>query len=349
MKKIYRFLSSIQLTIVLTYIIVIVTMVGSFSLLSNKSAFEAIDAGILIEWLKASSFAHSWWIVLLVSLLFVFALNTIFCTYHRVALLFKAWKGRAVSDYDDEETFISEDVKKGSGVRFRTLMPYISHAGFIVALVGHLTGSIWGFRGADFEVSVGTIVPVIEAKKVSVEVGEAFIKVGNRGYPEEMYAQVTLFHEGEAVKKHKVAINSPLLYDNMAVYIKNVRPDFAGLRLMRSDIVGEGAAFKLLSGESKVLGEGLRLAGGRINARYGAMEVSVFEEDKLVDRKWLSPYDPKYSTFDFKGVKFIAAGALSKEAAILSVNKDPGVWIVFAGLAVFVLSLCIHLFLRRSK
>ena len=349
MKKLYRFLSSIQLTIVLTYIIVTVTMVGSFSLLFSKSAFEAIDAGILIEWLKTHRFADSWWIILLVLFLFVFALNTVFCTYHRVALLFKAWRGRSVSDYDDEETFISEDVKRGKGIRLRTLMPYIAHAGFIVALAGHLAGSLWGFRGADFVAPIAEIVPVREAKGVSVKVDEVLMKVGNRGYPEEMYAEVTLFYEGEAVKKHKVAMNSPLLYDNLAVYIKNIRQDFAGLELRRMDTGGDNAAFQLGSGKSKVLGGGLRIAGGRINARYGAMELLIFEEDKLVARKWLSPYDPKLSTLDFKGVRLIVAGVRSEEAAVLSVSKDPGVWIVFAGLAIFVLSLCIHLFLRRSK
>lgn len=349
MKKLYRFLSSIQLTIILTYIIVVVTMVGSFSLLYNKSAFEAIDAGILIEWLKVSSFAASWWIILLVLFIFVFAMNTIFCTYHRVALLFKAWKGRAVSDYDDEETFISEDVKRGKGVRFRTLIPYISHAGFIIALVGHLTGSIWGFRGADFFVPTGETAQIAEAKGVSLKVDEVFMKIGNRGYPEEMSAEVTLFYDGELVKKHSVEINSPLLHDNMAVYVKNVSQNLIGLKLVQRGKDGRTSAFQLSSGEAKVLADGIRIVAGRTNARYAAMELLVYTGSKLQGRKWLSASDPQYSSFNFNGVKLTVSGGRYEEGAVLNVNRDPGVWIVLTGLAIFVFSLGIHLFLRRSK
>ena len=349
MKKLYRFLSSIQLTIILTYIIVAVTMVGSFSLLSNKSAFEAIDSGIRIEWLKVNSLANSWWIVLLVLFLFVFAMNTIFCTYHRVALLFKAWRGRAVSDYDDEETFISEDVKKGRGVRFRTLIPYISHAGFILALAGHLIGSIWGFRGADFFVPIGEMVSVREAKGVSLKIDDVLMEVGARGYPEAMSAGVTLFYEGDAVKKHTVAINSPLLYDNMAVYVKNVVQNFTGLELTQTGADGSTSVFQLSSGETKVLGAGIRIVGGRTNTRYAAMELLVYTGSKLQGRKWLSASDPQHSSFNFNEVKLDVTGGRYEEGAVLSVNWDPGVWVVLTGLAIFVFSLCIHLFLRRSK
>jgi len=349
MKKLYRLLSSIQLTIILTYIIVAVTMVGSFSLLFNKSAFEAIDSGILIEWLKVSSFADSWWIILLVLFLFVFALNTVFCTYHRVALLFKAWRGRAVSDYDDEETFISEDVKKGRGVRFRTLMPYIAHAGFILALAGHLTGSIWGFRGADFFAPVGETVPVREAKGFSVKADDVLMKVGNRGYPEEMHAEVTLFYDGDAVKRHTVAINSPLLYDNMAVYVKNVVQNFTALELTQTGAGGRTSVFQLSSGETKALADGIRIVGGRINSRYSAMELLVYTGSKLQGSKWLSATDPQHGTFNFNNVKLSVTGGRYEEGAVLNVNHDPGVWIVLSGLAIFVLSLCIHLFLRRSR
>jgi len=314
-----------------------------------KGAFENIDAGILIEWLKASSLADSWWIVLLVLFLFVFALNTIFCTYHRVALLFKAWRGRAVNDYGDEETFISEDVKKGRGVRFRTLMPYIAHAGFILALAGHLTGSIWGFRGADFFAPLGEMVPVREAKGVSVKVDDVLMRIGNRGYPEEMSAHATLFYNGDAVKKHTVAVNSPLLYDNMAVYVKNVVQNLAGLELSQRDADGSTYAFQLSSGEARSLAEGIRIVGGRIDARYAAMELLLYKGPELLGRKWLSASDPRYGSFNLGEVKLSVTGGRYEEGAVLNVNGDPGVWIVLSGLAIFVVSLCIHLFLRRSR
>jgi cytochrome c biogenesis protein ResB len=228
-------------------------------------------------------------------------------------------------------------------------MPYISHAGFILALVGHLTGSIWGFRGADFFVPTGDTVSIREAKGFSVKVDDVLMEVGSRGYPEAMSADVTFFYEGDAVKKHSVEMNSPLLYNNMAVYIKNVIQNFTALELTQTGADGRTSVFQLSSGEAKALGDGIRIVGGRINSRYAAMELLVYEGAKLQGRKWLSASDPQHSSFNFKEVKLAVTGGRYEEGAVLNVNWDPGVWIVLTGLAIFVFSLCIHLFLRRSK
>jgi cytochrome c biogenesis protein ResB len=164
-----------------------------------------------------------------------------------------------------------------------------------------------------------------------------------------MSADVTFFYEGEAVKKHSVEMNSPLLYNNMAVYIKNVIQNFTALELTQTGADGSASVFQLSSGETKVLGAGIRIVGGRTNTRYAAMELLVYEGAKLQGRKWLSASDPQHSSFNFNEVKLAVTGGRYEEGAVLNVNWDPGVWIVLTGLGIFVLSLCIHLFLRRSK
>lgn len=349
MKGLYRQLSSIKLTILLTYLIVIVTITGSFDLLSNKKDFEAIDGSLLIDWVMATPFSSTWWIILLVLLVFIFSLNTMVCTFDRLSSLFKVWNRGRRTENDDEETLVTQEISRGKGVRLRTLLPYISHFGFLVALAAHLTGSMWGFRGDDFAAAMGNEVEIKQLAGFSIKVGDLDMVVGKRGYPETMWADVSLLLNGKEIKSQRVEINSPLIYKDIAVYIKNVQSVPKGIVLKQSGIDGEGT-FLLAPGESRQLGAGgVMLAGGRLDSRYGAMELIFIEKGKIIERRWISPYNPKFKSIEFRGGRLSAEDMKSALAGSFSVNRDPGARILFFGLFIFAASLIAHLFFRRSK
>ena len=349
MNGLYRQLSSIKLTIILTYLIVIVTITGSFALLSNKKDFEAIDGTLLIDWVRDTPFSSTWWIILLVLLVFIFSLNTIVCTFDRLAILFRVWSRGRRAEIDDEETLVTQEISRGKGVRLRTLLPYISHFGFLIALAAHLTGSMWGFRGDDFAAARGDEVEIRQLPGFSIMVGELDMVVGKRGYPETMWGEVSLLSGGREIKRQRVEINSPLIYKDLAVYIKNVQTVPKGIVLKKSDEEGEGT-FVLAPGGTVPLGTGgLTLAGGRLDSRYGAMELIFIEKGKVLERRWLSPYNPKFKSMEFRGLRLSAEEMKSALAGSFSVNRDPGARILFFGLFIFASSLMAHLFFRRGK
>ena len=349
MKSLYRQLSSIKLTILLTYLIVIVTITGSFALLYNKKEFEAIDGSLLIDWVQATPLSSTWWIILLVLLVFIFSLNTIICTFDRLSSLFKVWNKGRKPENDDEETLVTQEISRGTGVRIRTLLPYIAHVGFLIALAGHLTGSLWGFRGDDFSASSGDEVEIRQLAGFSIKVGALDMLVGKRGYPETMWGDVSLLRYGKEIKRQRVEINSPLIYKDIAVYIKNVQSVPKGIVLKKSDKEGEGT-FILAPGENIQLGlGGLSLAGGRLDSRYGAMELIFMEKSKVIERRWISPYNPKFKSVEVRGVLISAEDMKSALTGYFSVNRDPGAKILFLGLFIFATSLIAHLFFRRSK
>lgn len=345
----YKYLSSIKLTLLLTYLIVAVTMTGSFALLFHKEAFDSIDHYVLIDWLAKNAPSLSWWIILLITLVFIFSINTILCTYERLAALVKAWRGKRVEAIEDEETRVSDDIQKGRGLRLRAFLPYIAHIGFLIALSGHLAGSLWGFRGAEVAVEKGDVYKIREAPHLSLKVNEVAMEIGERGYPEEMWASVELLSGEKIIKKSKVEINAPLRYGSVAVYIKNIQSYTKGMVLNATDSE-RTFSFLLAAGKDAYLGtRGLTVTAGRLDEQYGAMEVLLFKNMKLVARKWLTPYNPAYKSLTYDGMTISAEKLSRSEAAVLAVNKDPGAMIVFWGLLIFALSLMAHLFYRRSK
>jgi len=180
-------------------------------------------------------------------------------------------------------------------------------------------------------------------------VGELDMVVGKRGYPETMWGEVSLLSGGREIKRQRVEINSPLIYKDLAVYIKNVQTVPKGIVLKKSDEEGEGT-FVLAPGGTVPLGTGgLTLAGGRLDSRYGAMELIFIEKGKVLERRWLSPYNPKFKSMEFRGLRLSAEEMKSALAGSFSVNRDPGARILFFGLFIFASSLMAHLFFRRGK
>lgn len=348
MKRLYKHLSSIKLTIILTYLIVINTIIGSFILLNSSEAYSGIDHTLLVNWLFKSSISASWWIFSLIILLFFFSLNTVFCTYDRLSSLIKAWRGKGLSKKAEELSLVTEDIER-KGIRLKTFLPYLAHIGFLIALSGHLVGSLFGFKGGDIRATTGEIVRIKESKNLAIEIGDLHMKLAKEGYPEEMSAEITLMKNKEAVKEKIIGINSPLIYGDIAVYIKNVQPFLQGLIIK---LIGHGqdSTFLLTPGRKRSIdGNDLYIAGGQIDQRYGAMEILLIKGGRVIQKKWISPSRPGMQEFNFNNQIIRAVKTKITNVGIFTLNKDPGALIVFSGLGLFGLTLFIHIILRKRS
>ncbi len=346
MKSLYKYLSSIKLTIILTYLIVINTIIGSFILLNSSEGYSGIDHTLLVNWLLKSPTSASWWIFSLIILLFFFSLNTVFCTYDRLSSLIKAWRGKGLSKEAEELSLVSEDIEK-KGVRLKTFLPYLVHIGFLIALFGHLVGSLFGFKGGEIRATTGEIVQIKESKNLAIKIGDLHMKLAKEGYPEEMSGEITLMKNRKAVKGKKIGVNSPLIYGNVAVYIKNVQPIIQGFEINVSGH-GQNSTFLLSPGMSRSIDENnLHIAGGRINQRYGAMEILLLKGGQIIQRKWLAPSMPGMQGFNFNNQNMRAVKTRITNVGTFTLNKDPGALIVFSGLGLFGLSLFAHIILRK--
>ncbi|MEW6087031.1 MAG: cytochrome c biogenesis protein ResB [bacterium] len=92
MKSIWRFFKSIRLTIYLCMAYLLVSIWGSFSLQKNGGLYKTIDNEILLQWIKQTglpAFNKTFWILLLILILTLLALNTAVCTIDR---FINVWK-----------------------------------------------------------------------------------------------------------------------------------------------------------------------------------------------------------------------------------------------------------------
>src|SRR3990172_869408 len=125
MKHIWNFFASTCLTVVLSILICMTAAWGSVLVIANPGFFQSLDRTVLLSRLFGLGKQYpslTLWIFVLIFLVFLFAINTFVCTVDRLYTVIKTKSP------------------------FRYFLPQVVHIGFLVALIGHLAGSLFGFR-----------------------------------------------------------------------------------------------------------------------------------------------------------------------------------------------------------
>ena len=130
LEKIWKALGSVELAVVVLFLLVVDTGAGFFALRFGTNPFRYFNETGLVKWIQTYGLHHrneTWWFFLLLGLLFVLALNTFVCTTLRVGAILKARSAM-------------------SGIRLLfKLSPHIMHYAFIVILLGFLSSTLFAY------------------------------------------------------------------------------------------------------------------------------------------------------------------------------------------------------------
>jgi cytochrome c biogenesis protein ResB len=118
----------------------------------------------------------------------LFALNTVICTLDRLYSIIKQKRP------------------------WQSFFPHIVHIGFLVALLGHLIGSVYGFKSQENIVFKGEPVPVPYTEGLSVRLEEVEVAYAPSGNLEMLKTTVTLLEGDKEALTDTIEINGPLIY-----------------------------------------------------------------------------------------------------------------------------------------
>src|SRR5574337_638496 len=197
MMKVWKFFSSVYLTVVLAILICVDAAWGSMLAMRHPQFFRSLDQAILLPWLAAKGPGYlslTLWIYILVALVALFAMNTVVCTVDRVYAIIKARRP------------------------WQSFFPHLVHIGFFIALLGHLAGSAGGFRSYGHMVFKGDSIPVPGANGVYLRLDGVKVRQTPEGEPEEIKTSVTLLKDGSEILSDTIEINGPLIYKGIAFY-----------------------------------------------------------------------------------------------------------------------------------
>jgi len=253
MQKIWSFFSSIRLTLYLTYAITIDVIAGSLILIGNRDIYSGIDRMVLVDWWLNAGSRHlgvTWWIPLLVFLVFLFAINTLVCSIDRLIPICRFYFREQI----EKVTIGGKDMEEEDPTLFNKrkplapFYPYIAHIGFLIALVGHLVGSTGGFKSYENVIAEGGAMEVPNNKGLYLLLDRFDVRMHRYGYPEEMKSYVRFLEENKVVAEKVVEVNSPLIYKGLAFYASDFQQAPNGRFYVAFDVIKDPGVWILFTG-----------------------------------------------------------------------------------------------------
>lgn len=335
MKRIWGLFSSIWLTVVLALLICLVAALGSLESLKSPEVFSYLDRVVLLGGLKGlppEVLSRVYWIFLLIILIFLFSINTFVCTFDRVSSIIKR------------------------GGPWRGLFPHIVHIGFLVAVAGHLAGSLWGFRTSGNILYSGVLTPVPYVQDLAIRLDRVDSREDAGGNLDYLKTTVTLFKGGKKALSGAIMLNAPLRYGGIAFYYTSDGSVPKGL-VLRAGGADRPVPFY---GSFKVPGKGeIRL--GEI---YPDFAVDEKGEPYSRSQEFRNPFveiegsggEKAFLDISRPGgvvrlgpVQVELVDYVSKPYAVLMINRDPGIGLVMAGSGILVIGMVLLLFFRGER
>jgi len=337
MKAIWRFLASIKLTIVLAALICIVAVYGSVLAVRNQEFYRYLDQVILLPWLADNGAAYlklTGWIFAIILLTAVFAVNTVVCTVDR---LYAVIKRRLPA---------------------QAFFPQIVHIGFLIALLGHLTGTVAGYKSSGNILYKDVPAPVPHEQGLSMRLDDVEVRPrpDNPNDIAFVRTRVTLLSGNEPVKTGEIGINNPLIYRGAAFYHMDAGKAPAGLVL---EAAGRGR-YELgfndaVKGDARgpyaigtVYPDFVIDAAGRPASRSEEFRNPYIEVSGFGRKAYLFIGAPG-SAVNIGGRKVTLVDYIYAPYVILNINKDPGIWLIIAGSAILTIGMLLLLFLRGER
>jgi cytochrome c biogenesis protein len=301
----------------------------------NPAVFQALDQAILFPWLFSVGTANlniSLWVFILVFLTTIFAINTTVCTLDKLYFVFR-----------DKRPW-------------QSFFPQIVHIGFLIALLGHLVGSIYGFRSPGNFVFQGQIIQVPSQEGLSLRFDDIEMKTSRRAGLEDLKTKVALLEDGKEILKDDIQLNGPLIYKGIAFYHadQGEAPTGLILRIDQEDFsIKFGGAIKTKNGAIFKLGAIIPDFAldetGNPYSRSQEYRNPYQEIISLSGKKTWLPLSNIGGSVKLEGQTIQLAGYINTPYVVLNINKDPGIWFIIVGSAVLVIGMLLLLFLRGER
>lgn len=335
MKRLWGFFSSISLTVALAAVVSLVAAYGSILTVKNQNLFSMLDQAVLVNGLILAVKSRPGlvlWVFALIFFVFLFALNTFVCTVDRIYSIVRLKRP------------------------VRALFPHIVHIGFMLALLGHLAGNVWGFKTSGNVVFEGEKTPVPNREGLYVALDSLEVKASPEGRLESLKTGVTVFEGAQEVKKSVIMINSPVIYKGIAFYHADQGKSPKGLVL---DVDGTELSVRFFS--KALLGGGTEIGLANI---YPDFSLDGAGNPVSLSNEFRNPHievtlgDGKRAFLDVRapgssvklGSRTVALkDYIMGDYVVLNINKDPGIWLVIAGSGILVSGMVLLLFFRGQR
>jgi len=229
------------------------------------------------------------------------------------------------------------------------------HIGFLIALTGHLIGSVSGFKTSGNVLFKDELTPLAAVRDLSVRLDDFTARNDSYGYRDYMKTTISLFRDNVKILTGDIEVNHPLIYKGIAFYHNDDGQAPAGIRVKRNGVM-ENLSFSGRPGDEKK--DRLRVTG-----LYPDFALDKAGRPYSRSERFTNPYvrltmDGKSAFLNINGQghsvtingeKIEYAGFKLRPYVVLNINKDPGIWLIIIGSLVLLAGMILLLIFGRDK
>jgi len=241
--------------------------------------------------------------------------------------------------------------------RSSRLAVYFVHLGVLLILGGALVGSIFGFRGfvtipehgAADRIFIGgkqQVLPLgfaIRCDKFTVDFYET-------GAPREFRSDVSILEHGDMIQQAAILVNDPFTYKGITFYQATYGSEPSNIILQLKDLTtGAGRRLEVPFRETIMIpGTKDRLVVMDYAENMGnhgpALFIAAAREYQQPASAWILVKQPEFHGNRIGDLAITVESFQNSFYTGLQVKKDPGVWVIYAGFSLMLLSMLLALY-----
>ena len=245
--------------------------------------------------------------------------------------------------------------------RIGRLGVYFVHISVLLVLGGALIGSIFGFKGfvTIWESEEESLVQL--KKGASLPLGFAIrcdkftVDFYDTGAPKEFRSDVSILEQGRVLRQAAIRVNDPLSYRGITFYQSTYGSQPSGIVLELKDLKTSDShkvelpfrqAVTLPNSKDRIVVMDFAANVGNFGP---AFFVGVAREDQEPSGAWVVAKNPEFHGNRVGDFGINVVDYQNHYYTGLQVRKDPGVWIIYAGFTLMLLSMIIALYVSHRR
>jgi cytochrome c biogenesis protein len=242
--------------------------------------------------------------------------------------------------------------------RWSRLGVYVFHLSILIIFVGAMIGSFWGYKAGvriPETTSIDTVYRFSDNKPIKLDfkvLCKHFkLTYYENGAPKEFRSELAIIKDGKEVAAKSIVVNDPLTYGGLTFYQSSYEAYGKMLIVITNNDTGDHKEFLVRPGE-EIPWPQADISFGVINKKAtavpGHFDYKIWFNDKKSDPATFWMEEDSTKSLQQSGTKYTIS---MKEfyATGLQVTKDPGVWFVYAGCVIMILSLIVAFFMSHRR
>jgi cytochrome c biogenesis protein len=262
--------------------------------------------------------------------------------------------GRYSCQWQERESGWQAVAERG---RFSRVGVYFVHLGVLLILGGALVGSVFGFRGFVTIPEGGTVDRIfIGAKHRVLPLGFAIrcdkftVDFYKTGAPKEFRSDVSILEQGETVQQAAILVNDPLTFKGITFYQATYGSEPSDITLQVKDLTS-GKTFRLeVPFQETVVIPGTkdRLVvmdyAENVGNHGPALFIAAAREHQQPASAWILAKQPEFHGNRIGDLAITVESFQNSFYTGLQVKKDPGIWVIYLGFCLMLLSMLFALY-----